>query len=122
MAGEIHGMKWTITSKENHPRSKNYEDIAYILHVRQLSERNSYELGGIIAMDETLVYYDILAGTTVNEKCANSVVMKSTGHDKNRITVVLIAKARVGNVSGILYFLGRNVLFKLEKRSGSLLC
>ena len=67
--------------------------ITYILYVRRLREQNNYDLGSIIAMDETPVYHDMLANTTVTQKGAKSVVMKTTGHDKNSITVVLPAKA-----------------------------
>ena len=67
--------------------------IAYILYVRRLREQNNYDLGSIIAMDETPVFHDMLTNTTVTQKGAKSVVMKTTGHDKNRITVVLAAKA-----------------------------
>ena len=84
----------------------------------QLWERNSYGKGIVITLVSLLqwmihLYIMTLANTTVTEKDAKSVVMKSTGFDKNRITVVLTAKAMVRNVSRILYFLGRNVLFKI---------
>ena len=80
--------------------------IAYILHARWVREKNSYDLGSIIAMDETPVYHDMLASTTVTEKGAKSVVMKSMGHNKNQITVLLTA----------IYCMGETCCLKLEKR------
>ena len=51
-----------------------------------------FDFDNIIAMDETPVYHDMLAGTTLSEKGAKSVVLKTTGHYKYRITLVLTAK------------------------------
>ena len=44
-------------------------------------------------MDETPVYMDVLPHKTVNEKGANIVLIKSTGHEKSRYTVVLALMA-----------------------------
>ena len=44
-------------------------------------------------MDETPVYQDMLPTTTVNKKGESTILLKSTGHEKNRYTVVLACMA-----------------------------
>jgi hypothetical protein len=39
--------------------------------------------------DETPVFFDMLANTTVDIKGSKSVLVKTTGHEKLRITVML---------------------------------
>ena len=58
----------------------------------------------IIAMDETPIYHDMLAITTVTEKDAKSVVMKTTGRDENRITAILTVKANGENCKTYVVF------------------
>ena len=57
--------------------------ISYILYVLRFEEKNKYNLSQIIAMDETAVWHDMISNTTVTEKGAKSVVLKTTGHEKN---------------------------------------
>ena len=44
-------------------------------------------------MDETPVYMDMLPRNTVNMKGQKQVIIKSTGHEKSRYTVVLTVMA-----------------------------
>ena len=64
--------------------------ISYILYVRQLKQRIKYDLDCIIAMDETAVWHEMISNTTVTDKGA---VLKTTGHEKGKVTVTLAAKA-----------------------------
>ena len=45
----------------------------------------------IYAMDETAVWFDMLSDTSVDERGAKNVSVKTTGHEKSRCTVVLTA-------------------------------
>ena len=47
----------------------------------------------IIAMDETAVWNDMIANTTVEKRGAHTVSLKTTGHEKAEITVCLTACA-----------------------------
>ena len=67
--------------------------ISYIVYVRQLKQRNNYDLDCIIAMNETAVWHELISNTTVTDKGANSVVLKTTGHEKSKVTFTLAAKA-----------------------------
>ena len=55
--------------------------------------RCNYQLACIGNMDETPVYMDMLPRNTVNKKGEKQVIMKSTGHEKSRYTVVLAVMA-----------------------------
>ena len=56
--------------------------ISYILHVRQLIQRNNYDFNCIIAMDETAAWHEMISNTTVIEKRAKSVAWKTSGCEK----------------------------------------
>ncbi|KAJ8865469.1 hypothetical protein PR048_033787 [Dryococelus australis] len=58
-------------------------------HVIGLRKQYSYLLGQIGNADQTPVNVDIPTNTTVADKSAKSVEVKTTGNYKNRITVML---------------------------------
>lgn len=68
----------------------------YILKIRRLHMKMNYELKNIFAMDETAVWNDMISNTTVEKRVAHSVNLKSTGHEKSKITVCLTATADSG--------------------------
>ena len=67
--------------------------ILYILHARRLSIKYKYPPSSIIAMDETSVWNDMVSNTTIDKQGANSVCLKTTGHEKCMVSVCLAAKA-----------------------------
>ena len=67
--------------------------IAYILQVRRQRSRHSYNHSDIIAMDDTAVWQDMLSSTTVDKAGENSIWLKTTGHEKSKVSVCLTAKA-----------------------------
>ena len=46
--------------------------------------RMNYDLKNIIAMDETAIWNDTISNTTVEKRGANTVSMKTTGHEKSK--------------------------------------
>ena len=66
--------------------------VAYILHVQRIQREFEYEPGNIIAMDETLIWNDMVSTTTVNATWKRDVPLKTTGHEKVRVFVILSAK------------------------------
>jgi hypothetical protein len=44
-------------------------------------------------MDETAVWFDMVGSSTVDFKGAKSIALKTTGHEKARLSVILAAKA-----------------------------
>ena len=59
-------------------------------------------------MDETPLWLDMPGETTVTHSGDRSVSVRSTGHDKNRFTVILAAMAD-----------GRRLKKELSKRTGT---
>ena len=54
-----------------------------------MKKRNNNDLDCIIAMDETAVWHEKISNNTVTDKSAKSVVLKTTGHEKSKVTVTL---------------------------------
>lgn len=67
--------------------------IAYILEIRRQRNRSSYSHSDISAMDETAVWQDMLSSTTVDNVGEKSIRLKTTGHEKSKVSVCLAAKA-----------------------------
>lgn len=71
--------------------------IAYtctgILQVRRQRTRHSYCHSDIIATDETAVWQDMLSSTTVDNVGEKSIRLKTTGHEKSKVSFCLTAKA-----------------------------
>jgi hypothetical protein len=63
--------------------------IAYQHHVINLHRKHDYLLGQMDNADETPVFFYMQANTTVDTKGSKSVLVKTTGHEKLRITVML---------------------------------
>ncbi|XP_059360635.1 uncharacterized protein LOC132098591 [Carassius carassius] len=57
-------------------------------------------------MDETAVWFDMVGSTTVDARGARSVPLKTTGHEKSRLTVVLAAKADGTKLKPYIVFKG----------------
>ena len=57
-----------------------------------MRKTKKYKPGNIYVMDETPVWVEPLAETTIDRKGVKSVPIKSTGHEKVRLTVALTAK------------------------------
>ena len=58
-----------------------------------ITRNHKYKASDIIAMDETPVWCDMLSETTVDATGKKSITLKSTGHEKVRVSVCLAAKA-----------------------------
>lgn len=64
----------------------------FVLYIRQMRNRNNYSLKNIVNCDETAVWLDMPSNTTVDERGAKEINVKTTGHEKTRVTVTLTAK------------------------------
>ena len=64
--------------------------LRYVIRIRQ---RRNYPLSMIGNMDETPVYVDIPGNYTLERKSMKSITMASTGHEKEKLTVMLAAMA-----------------------------
>ena len=57
-------------------------------------------------MDETAVWFDMVGSTTVETRGVRSVPLKTTGHEKSHLTVVLAAKADGTKLKPFVVFKG----------------
>ena len=80
--------------------------LSYLLYVRSLRLRLNIPLTQIGAMDETPVWLDMPAETTVDFVGSKCIPIKTTGHEKSRVTVVLAAKANGVKLPPFIVFKG----------------
>ena len=80
--------------------------VSYILHARRYASKYNYLPSNIIAMDETPVWSDMISDTTVHKTGDKTVTMKTTGHEKLRVSVCLTAKADGTKLKPFIVFKG----------------
>lgn len=69
----------------------------------------------IINMDETPVYFDMASSTTYQDTGAKDVLIKTTGYEKMRFTVVLSVTASGKRLDPMLIFKNLKDIPKLKK-------
>ena len=62
------------------------------MHTRQLQRQYNFSFHIIVVVDDTAVWNAMFSETTVKATSAKDVQMKSTGHEKVRVSVCLAAK------------------------------
>ncbi|KAK0153232.1 Pogo transposable element with KRAB domain [Merluccius polli] len=67
--------------------------LSFQRFVINLRKKHSYPLDQIGNADQTPVYFDMPTSVTVNRKGEKSVLVKSTGNEKSRVTVMLTCLA-----------------------------
>ena len=80
--------------------------VSYLIQARRLQQKFKFAPSNIYAMDETPVWEDMVATTTVEKVGAKEVLMRSTGHEKARVTVCLCAKADGSKLKPFIIFKG----------------
>ena len=81
--------------------------VAHIQKIRDLRMVHKYGAKNNTAMDETGLWLDMPGRTSVEETGACTVAVKTTGHDKDRFTVVLAARADSSKLHPMLIFKGK---------------
>ena len=80
--------------------------IAYILQIQRQQNRHSYSHSDIISMDQTAVWQYMLSSTTVDNVGEKSIRLKTTGHERSKVSVCLTAKADRIKLKPFIVFLG----------------
>ena len=62
----------------------------FVIRMRKL---RNYPLANIGNMDETAVYFDMPGDSTLHHKGEKTVIIRTTGHEKDKVTVILAAMA-----------------------------
>ena len=90
----------------------------FIYYIRSLRIKNQYDLGNIFAMDETAVWLDMPGATTVSPVGEDCVPVRTTGHEKSRVTVCLTAKANGVKLPPMIVFKGKQLKREVANVSG----
>lgn len=90
----LHGWIWLLHHKANDNCSKlpqDYEEklIKFQRYVLAKRKEHDFDLKYIGNADQTLLTFDIVTNSTVSDRGAKSVPIVSSGHDKERFTVML---------------------------------
>lgn len=80
--------------------------VGYIMHVRRLKKQFDFKESSIIAMDETPVWNDMVSSTTVARTGEKDIPLKTTGHEKVRVSVCLAAKGDGTKLKPFIVFVG----------------
>ena len=81
------------TTAQKDPNTMVDKLVMYVFQNPRLQRKFSYQAGSIIAIDETTIWADMLSGTTVDRTGKKDIPLKTTGHEKVRVSVCLAAKA-----------------------------
>ena len=83
--------KTTVAQRmPDHVEEKIVSFHKFVIRMRKLRE---YSLSQIGNMDETAVYFDMPGNSTLHHKGDKTVILRTTGHEKDKVTVILAAMA-----------------------------
>ena len=71
------------------PKDMHEKLCSFHNYIRTLQKNNNFELNCIANMDETPIFFDMVGALTIDCRWAQSVPIRTTGNDKNRLTCVL---------------------------------
>lgn len=91
---------------------------SYLMYLRSLRIKKGYQLSDIGAMGETPVWLDMPADTTMDFVGNKSIPIRTTIHEKSRITVLLAAKANGHKLPPFIVFKEKRCDKDLESLSG----
>lgn len=80
--------------------------VSYVIHVRRLQTKYKYNATDIIAMYETPVWCDMVSESAVDSTGKKTIILKSAGHEKSRVSVWLAAKADGTKLKPMVVFKG----------------
>lgn len=83
--------------------------VSFIAYVKSLRIQRKYDFDSIYAMDETAIWLDMPSATTLETKGSKEVPIRTTGHEKSRITVCLTAKASGKKLKPLIVLKGKRL-------------
>jgi hypothetical protein len=84
------------------PKDFEHKFLNYKRYITNLRKTGHFLLGQIANADETAIYLDIPQNYTLEKKGVKEVLMKTTGCEKLRVTVMLAATADGGQLPPLL--------------------
>ena len=112
-------MRRSTTAYQKTPDAYVSKLINFLCFVRQRREDLKLEDNMIIACNETAVWYDAISKSTAEEKGCKEVSVRSTGHVKNRLTVLLSAKGDGTKLKPYILLQRKRRVPELVKKFGS---
>ena len=76
------------------------------MHVRRLNRQFKFPNSSILAMYETPIWNDMVSSTTVDKTGSKDVPLKTTGHEKVRVSVCFAAKGDGTKLKPFVVFVG----------------
>ena len=92
-------LRRTTTVPQHDPARVIDKLISYVLHVRRLTSKHKYLASNIIAMDETAVWADMVANTTVDDIGTRSVSLKRQDMKKLGCPCVFLQRQMVQSLN-----------------------
>ena len=103
------------TVRQRLPRDLVPKDVSFLMRTRHLVLNYQYDLSCIGNMDETPLWMDMPADTTVERQGMKSVPVCSTGHEKVRFTIVVAAIENGKKLKPLIVFKGVCVVAELNR-------
>ena len=80
--------------------------VVYVIYVDRFQKQFNFQDANIIAMNETPVWNNMVSNITTEKTSSKDVSMKSTSHDKVRVSVCLTGKADGIRLKPLIVFKG----------------
>ena len=106
------------TTGQNLPKDFVPKVVDFVQFCKNQRDRYEFPLSCIANMDETPIWADAPSNTTICKTGVKSVPIRTTGHEKNRITVCLAAKADGTKLRPYIVIPGKKVPRELEQMNG----
>ena len=97
-------MRRKISVAQKDPAKLVEKLVSYIIQVRRYATVTKYSPAQIIVMDKMPVWVDMVSETTVDSVGKKSIVMKTTSHDKSRVSLCLFAKTDRNKLKPLIAF------------------
>ena len=95
------------TTAQRLPHELGAKVASYIKQIRHLRKSYNYMARNITAMDEIGLWLDMPGKATLEEQGTRTVAIRTTGHDKDRFTCVLAARADGSKLHPLIVFKGK---------------
>ena len=94
------------TESQNDPEKLIGKLISYILQICRQGGEIAYHDKDIIAMDKTAVWQDMVSNNTINNSGESKIRLKTTSHEKTKVSVCLAAKGDGTKLKPFIVFPG----------------
>lgn len=78
----------------------------YAVQIWRLQRKFNYSAGSVIALDETAVWFNVLAESTIGKTGKKDILFKTTRHEKEKVSVCLTGKANAMYLKPFIIFGG----------------